>query len=97
MTTTTLPHHWPVYGHDWAVNHLRKSMAHQRVRHGYLLVGPASVGKDTLARAFAMALNCRHPDPAQHPCGECRSCQLIASGNHPDMIYSETDASTGAL
>jgi DNA polymerase-3 subunit delta' len=97
MITTMLTHHWPVYGHDWAVNHLRKSMANRRVRHGYLIVGPASVGKETLARAFAMALNCQHPDPARHPCGECRSCQLIASGNHPDMIYSETDPSTGAL
>ena len=97
MTTTTPTHHWPVYGHDWAVNHLRKSLAHQRVRHGYLLIGPASVGKETLARAFAMTLNCQHPDPDQRPCGECRSCQLIASGNHPDIIYSETDANTGAL
>ncbi len=97
MTQTTDTHHWPVFGHDWAVNHLRKSMAHQRVRHGYLFVGPASVGKDTLAHAFAMAINCTDPDPTRHPCGECRSCKLIASGNHPDMVYSETDANTGAL
>lgn len=97
MTSTHTEHPWPVYGHDWAINHLRKSMAHGRVRHGYLLIGPASVGKDTLAHAFAMAITCQHPDPDQRPCGECRSCTLIHSGNHPDIVYSENDPNTGAL
>lgn len=94
MTTT---HHWPVFGHDWAVEHLRKAMAHGRIRHAYLTVGTESVGKETLARAFAQALNCTHPDEAARPCGECRSCKKIASGSHPDVIYSELDAATGAL
>ena len=93
MTT----HHWPVYGHDWAVEHLRKGLAHNRIRHAYLITGPESVGKETLARAFAQTLNCTHPDEAARPCGECRSCKLIASGNHPDLLYSELDANTGAL
>lgn len=90
-------HHWPVYGHDWAVEQLRKSIASQRVRHAYLITGADSVGKNTLAHAFAMALNCTHPDEAARPCMECRSCKLVQSGNHPDMLYSEQDASTGAL
>jgi DNA polymerase-3 subunit delta' len=72
-------------------------MANARIRHAYLIAGPESVGKETLARAFAMALNCQHPDPARHPCGECRSCSLILSGNHPDILYSELDPTTGAL
>lgn len=94
MTTT---HHWPVYGHDWAVEHLQKAMANGRIRHAYLIVGTESVGKETLARAFAQTLNCANADEAARPCGECRSCKLIASGNHPDVIYSELDAATGAL
>ncbi|HEX2906994.1 MAG TPA: DNA polymerase III subunit delta', partial [Phototrophicaceae bacterium] len=93
MTT----HHWPVYGHDWAVEHLRKALANGRIRHAYLIVGTESVGKDALARAFAQTLNCTHPDEAARPCGECRSCKLIAAGSHPDIIYSELDAATGAL
>ncbi len=88
---------WPVYGHDWVVEHLRKGMAHDRIRHAYLIVGPESVGKNTLAHALAQALNCTHPDEAARPCGECRSCRLIASGNHPDILYSELDSGTGAL
>jgi DNA polymerase-3 subunit delta' len=88
---------WPVYGHDWAVQHLRKALLNGRVRHAYLIVGTAGIGRLTLARAFAMALNCTHADEAQRPCGQCRSCKLIAGGSHADVIYSETDASTGTL
>lgn len=86
---------WNVYGHDWAVEHLRKGIAHGRIRHGYLIVGAESVGKETLARAFASALNCTNPDV--QPCGECSSCRRIASGNHPDMVYSERESETSPL
>lgn len=86
---------WHVYGHDWAVEHLRKGMAHGRIRHAYLIVGAESVGKETLARAFASTLNCTHPDV--QPCGECSSCRRIASGNHPDILYSERESETSPL
>lgn len=88
---------WGVIGHDWAVEHLRKSMEFRRVRHAYLILGAESVGKETLARAFAMALNCEDPDPARHPCGVCAACTRIAHGTHPDVIYAQHDATTGAL
>jgi DNA polymerase-3 subunit delta' len=88
---------WGVIGHDWAVEHLRKSMDYRRVRHAYLILGAESVGKETLARAFAMALNCAHPDATAHPCGACSACQRIARGAHPDIVYAQHDATTGAL
>ena len=90
-------HHWPIYGHDWAVEHLRKSIANARIRHAYLIVGSESIGKETLARALAMTLNCTGEDENARPCGQCGSCKRIASGNHPDIIYSELDSTTGAL
>lgn len=90
-------HPWPVFGHDWAVDQLRKSIAHGRVRHAYLITGASNIGKNTLAHAFAMALNCTAPDEAARPCLQCRSCHLIMSGNHPDILYGEHDDSTGAL
>lgn len=92
-----MTHHWPVLGHDWAVDHLRKGLVNNRIRHAYLITGVESVGKETLARAFAQALNCTHEDEMVRPCGECRSCRLIASGNSPDMLFSELDPNTGAL
>lgn len=88
---------WPVFGHDWAVDHLRRALLHGRIRHAYLIVGTESIGKETLARALAMALNCAHADESARPCGECRPCRLIASGSHPDVLYSELDGSSGML
>ena len=88
---------WPIYGHDWAVEHLRKGMRHDRIRHAYLIVGTPEIGKMTLARAFAMALNCLQDDLDARPCGECRSCKRILSGSHMDVIYSENDERSGQL
>ncbi len=50
--------------------------------HAYLFVGPAHVGKMTLALNLAQALNCTAPEP---PCGQCVSCQKIASTKHADV------------
>lgn len=88
---------WPVFGHDWAVQYLTKGLIHRRVRHAYLIVGPRSIGKWTLAHAFAMALNCEAPDVAGRPCLNCPACKKIQRGSHTDLIYSETDATTGTL
>jgi DNA polymerase-3 subunit delta' len=92
-----MTHHWNLYGHDWAVEHLRRGMLNARVRHAYLITGPQGIGKLALAQAFAMALQCQHADITLRPCGECRACKLVRSGNHPDLIYSQLDGSTGAL
>src|SRR5687767_10766167 len=62
---------------------LKGAIALGRVAHAYLLCGPRGVGKATLARVLAMALNCaRRGDPALdgEPCGTCSSCQRIWSG-----------------
>lgn len=74
---------WDVIGHAWAVELLRRDLAHDRLRHAYLFVGPDGVGKRTLAGEFARALLCPASEP---PCGQCRHCQLTARGAHPDLF-----------
>jgi DNA polymerase III delta' subunit len=53
--------------------------------HAVLLVGPAGVGKTTLALDLAAGLLCTADDPADRPCGACRACRLVASEVHPDV------------
>ncbi len=77
---------WRVIGHEWAVRGLARSLASDRVGHAYLITGPHGIGKTTLARALAQALECTGLHP---PCGECRSCQQIARGRHPDVLMVE--------
>jgi DNA polymerase-3 subunit delta' len=82
---TSLAPGWrSIVGHEWAIHLLSNAIAHHRVGHAYLLTGPDHIGKMTLARAFAQALNCT-AEPAQRPCGMCRACRLIAGDKHPDV------------
>src|SRR5690606_37227607 len=57
----------------------------------YLFVGPAGVGKATVAKVFAAALLCpegwAHAEP-------CRSCARVASGNHPDLVVVEPEGTS---
>ncbi|HEY85103.1 MAG TPA: DNA polymerase III subunit delta' [Chloroflexi bacterium] len=57
-------------------------MASQRIPQSLLVTGPPQIGKATLARTFAMALNCQSEEK---PCGQCNSCKKTLSGNHPDI------------
>jgi len=82
---------WQVVGQNRAVSLLERSLERKAVAHAYLFVGPPHVGKMTLALHLAQALNCEAAEP---PCGECLSCQKIASAKHADVqiIGLTTDA-----
>lgn len=74
---------WNMVGHERAVASLQRDIHDNRLRHAYLIAGPAGLGKRTLAAAFVRALLCER----QIGCGECRPCKLVAAGNHPDVIH----------
>ena len=80
-------------GHDWVLELLRGAIQHDRAGHAYLFTGPEQIGKTTAARLFAQALNCTAPLADRRPCGECRSCQLIATDRHPDVRLVEPEKS----
>jgi DNA polymerase-3 subunit gamma/tau len=72
---------------------LRRAVAGGRVGHAYLFCGPRGVGKTTLARVLAMALNCPDRSPEGEPCGVCPSCQRIWAG-HTALDVVEIDAAS---
>lgn len=85
---------WGIIGHEWAVHLLRHALEAGELSHAYLFTGPPGVGKGTLAWALASALLCQG---TPRPCGRCRSCHLIASGNHPDLFWVQPESEAGTL
>jgi DNA polymerase III subunit delta' len=65
--------------------------------HAVLLLGPGSVGKTTLAFDLAAGLLCAAAEPSDRPCRHCRSCRMIAGGNHPDLHRLAPDGPGGQV
>jgi DNA polymerase-3 subunit gamma/tau len=78
-------------GQEHIVQTLRNALAEGRIAHAYLFTGPRGVGKTTVARLLAKAVNCT-AEQKRRPCGECESCRAIAEGRAVDVI--EMDAAS---
>jgi DNA polymerase III subunit gamma/tau len=82
-----------VIGQEHVTRTLKNALEQGRTAHGYIFSGHRGIGKTTVARILAMALNCRSSDkPVAEPCGVCESCTEIRGGNSVDVI--EIDAAT---
>jgi DNA polymerase III subunit gamma/tau len=82
-----------VIGQEHVTRTLQNAIEQGRSAHGYIFSGHRGIGKTTVARILAMALNCRSKDkPVPEPCGICESCTEIRAGNSVDVI--EIDAAT---
>ena len=86
-----------VAGQDHVTVTLMNALTQGRIAHGYIFSGHRGIGKTTIARILAMALNCRNAigtavRPTAEPCEVCDSCTEIRAGNAVDVI--EIDAAT---
>ncbi len=86
-----------VLGQDHVTRTMMNALGQGRIAHGYIFSGHRGIGKTTIARILAMALNCRtaigtEQRPTPEPCGICDSCTEIRTGNAVDVI--EIDAAT---
>ncbi|GGG72934.1 DNA polymerase III subunit gamma/tau [Edaphobacter dinghuensis] len=86
-----------VAGQDHVTVTLMNALTQGRIAHGYIFSGHRGIGKTTIARILAMALNCRNAigsaqRPTAEPCEVCESCTEIRNGNAVDVI--EIDAAT---
>src|SRR5438067_7813237 len=82
-----------VIGQEHVTRTLKNAIEQGRTAHGYIFSGHRGIGKTTIARILAMALNCRSSDkPVTEPCGICESCIEVRAGNSVDVI--EIDAAT---
>jgi DNA polymerase III subunit gamma/tau len=82
-----------VIGQEHVTRTLKNAIEQGRTAHGYIFSGHRGIGKTTVARILAMALNCRSSEkPVPEPCGICESCTEIRAGNAVDVI--EIDAAT---
>lgn len=93
-----------VVGQHTLVNTLKNAVKSGRLAHSYLFCGQRGVGKTTMARIFAKAINCEHLTADGEPCNECESCRAFneqrslniieldaASNNSVDDIRQLTD------
>ncbi len=86
------PHNFSeIVGQEHVVKSLINALQHDRLHHAYLFTGTRGVGKTTIARILAKAINCENLQ-GYNPCGECNVCVQLDQGRFLDLI--EVDAAS---
>ena len=83
-----------VKGQEHIVTTLKNQIKADRIGHAYLFCGTRGTGKTTIAKIFAKAVNCQHPEDGS-PCGNCPSCKAIAAGSSMNVIEIDAASNNG--
>lgn len=79
---------------EYTVRTLQNAVLSGQIAHAYLLAGPRGVGKTSIARIFAKAVNCTNPSQGE-PCNQCDMCKKITRGNALDVIEIDGASNRG--
>ena len=100
MSYTALYRKWrprvfgDVKGQDHIVTTLQNQIRSERIGHAYLFCGTRGTGKPSVAKLFAKAVTCEHPEDGS-PCGECPSCQQIQAGTSLNVVEIDAASNNG--
>ena len=100
MSYTALYRKWrprvfgDVKGQDHIVTTLQNQIRSERIGHAYLFCGTRGTGKTSVAKIFAKAVNCEHPEDGS-PCGECPRCQQIQAGTSLNVVEIDAASNNG--
>ena len=83
-----------VKGQDAIVKTLKNQIKAGRIGHAYLFCGTRGTGKTSVAKIFAKAVNCEHPEDGS-PCRECAMCRAVASGASMNVIEIDAASNNG--
>ena len=77
-----------ILGNEKVRNHLKESIIKNTVSHAYILAGDKGIGKEKIAREFAMRLICENDHVG---CGKCPACRQFLANAYPDFFYMDAE------
>jgi len=83
-----------IVGQTHVTQTLKRSIHEEKTAQAYLFCGPRGIGKTSMARIFAKALNCEQ-GPTVSPCNKCEICRKISSGTNIDVLEIDGASNRG--